>query len=126
MVGKVYARVLNDRVKLMTAEKVMDEQGGFKAGRGCIDQIFAVRQIVEKTIEKDRVVYMAFVDLEKAYDNVNRQKLWNVLEEYGVRGRLLRAVEEDYYEQLRHCTRMERQVCGLEVESPSGLGCTRE
>ena len=96
MVGKVYARVLNDRVKLMTAEKVMDEQGGFKAGRGCIDQIFAVRQIVEKTIEKDRVVYMAFVDLEKAYDNVNRQKLWNVLEEYGVRGRLLRAVEALY------------------------------
>jgi len=96
VVGKVYARVLNDRVKLMTAEKVMDEQGGFKAGRGCIDQIFAVRQIVEKTIEKDRVVYMAFVDLEKAYDNVNRQKLWNVLEEYGVRGRLLRAVEALY------------------------------
>ena len=39
---------------------------------------------------------MAFVDLEKAYDNVNRQKLWNVLEEYGVRGRLLRAVEALY------------------------------
>ena len=50
VVGKVYARVLNDRVKLMTAEKVMDEQGGFKAGRGCIDQIFAVRQINPPTV----------------------------------------------------------------------------
>ena len=67
IVGKVFARVLNERVKVMTADKVMDEQGGFRSGRGCSDQIFAVKQIVEKTIEKDRKMYMAFVDLEKAY-----------------------------------------------------------
>ena len=71
----------------------MDEQGGFRAGRGCNDQIFTVRQIMEKTIEKDKVVYMAFVDLEKAYDKVNREKLWRVLEEYGVEGRLLLAIQ---------------------------------
>ena len=94
MIGKMYARVLNDRIKLMTEGKVMDEQGGFRAGRSCNDQIFAVRQVVEKTIEKDRVLYMAFVDLEKAYDNVNRIKLWKVLEEYDVKGRLLKAVQD--------------------------------
>ena len=65
MVGKVYAGVLNDRVN---NGRKMDEQGGFRAGRGCNDQIFTVRQIMEKIIEKDKVVYMAFVDLEKAYD----------------------------------------------------------
>ena len=37
-----------------------------KAGRGCVDQVFAVRQVVEKTIEKDKEAYMAFVDLEMA------------------------------------------------------------
>ena len=82
VVGKVYARVLNDRVKLMTADKVMDEQGNSGQEGG-------VRQVVEKTIKKDRSVYIAFVDLEKAYDNVNRLKLWKVLEEYGVKRRLL-------------------------------------
>ena len=40
VVGKVYARAINDRVKLMTVDNVMDEQGGFKAGRGCNDQFF--------------------------------------------------------------------------------------
>ena len=35
---------------------------------------------MEKPIEKDRVMCMAFVDLEKAYDNVNRLKLRKVLE----------------------------------------------
>ena len=61
MAGKVYAGVLNDRVKLITAEKVMDEQGRFRAGRGCNDQIFTVKQIVEMTIERDKMVCMAFV-----------------------------------------------------------------
>ena len=36
---------------------------------------------------------MAFVDLEKAYDNVSREKLWKVLDEYGVKGKLLRAIQ---------------------------------
>ena len=50
----------------MMEEKIMDEQGGFRAGRNCNDQIFAVRQVVEKIIVKDRSVYMVFVDLDKA------------------------------------------------------------
>ena len=49
----------------MIVDKVMDEQGGFRSGRGWSDQIFTVKQIVEKTIEKDKKMHMAFVDLEK-------------------------------------------------------------
>ena len=73
--GKVYAEVLNDRLKLITVEKVMDEQKCFRAGRGYNDQIFTVRQNMENTIEINKVVYMAIVDLEKAYNKVNREKL---------------------------------------------------
>jgi len=96
VVGKVFARVLNDRVKGLTEGSVMDEQGGFRSGRGCIDQVFAVKQVVEKMIEKDKVMFMVFIDLEKAYDNVCREKLWRVLFDYGVRGRLLRSVKALY------------------------------
>ena len=38
IVGKVFARVLNVRVKVWTVGKVMDERGDFRAGRGCVDQ----------------------------------------------------------------------------------------
>ena len=41
--------------------------------------------MVEKMIEGDRVVFMVFIDLEKTYDNVCREKLWRVLFDYGVR-----------------------------------------
>ena len=57
-----------------------------------------MRQVIEKVIEKDKVVYAAFVDLEKAYDSVSRSKLWVALKDYGVRGRLLAAVQSFYEE----------------------------
>ena len=47
-------------------------------------------------IKKDKVVYAAFVDLEKAYDSACREKLWVALKDYGVSGRLLAAVQSLY------------------------------
>ena len=62
VVGKVFSRVLNDRVKDMTEGSVMEEQGGFRSGRGCVDQVFAVKLVIEKMTEK---MFTAFIDLEK-------------------------------------------------------------
>ena len=77
-----------DRLRLLTDAVLMDEQSGFRVRRRCVDQIFAVREVIERVIGKDKVVYAAFVDLEKADDNVSRSKLWMALKDYGVRGRL--------------------------------------
>ena len=37
--------------------------------------------------EKKRKVYVAFMDLEKAYDRVDRDAMWQVMEIYGIGGR---------------------------------------
>ncbi len=47
--GKIYGRILNERMMKITDNSVGDEQGGFRKGRGCIDQIFAVKILVENT-----------------------------------------------------------------------------
>ena len=44
----------------------------FGVGRGCVDQIFTLKQIGEKAQEKKCNVYVGLIDLEKAYDRVNR------------------------------------------------------
>ena len=44
-----------------------------------VDQIFTLKQISEKAREKKCRVYMGFIDLEKAYNRVNRKALWQVL-----------------------------------------------
>ena len=42
--------------------------------------IFAVRQLQEKCIEQNKPLYLVFIDLTKAFDTVNREALWTVLE----------------------------------------------
>ena len=48
----------------LTEGQVMEEQAAFRVRRGCRDKIFVMRQLAEKTIEKDGKMYVAFIDLE--------------------------------------------------------------
>ena len=54
-------------------------------------------------------MYWAFMDLEKAYDRVDRGAMWQVLRLYGVGGRLLRAVQS-FYKGSRACVRNGSEV----------------
>ncbi len=90
--GKIYGRILNERMMKITDKSVGAEQGGFQKGRGCVDQIFAVKILVEKYLEKDRKLFAAFMDLEKAYDRVDRKSLWDTLRVCGVGGQLLEGI----------------------------------
>ena len=96
VVGKVYGRVLINRIRDKTEGVISEVQSGFRRGRGCTDQTFAVREICEKYLKKGKDVYFAFLDLEKAYDRVDRDAMWNVLRLYGVGGKLLKAVKSMY------------------------------
>ncbi len=49
--GKIYGRILNERMMKMTDESVGDEQGGFRKGCGCVDQVFELKILVEKVGE---------------------------------------------------------------------------
>ena len=84
VMGKLFARVLNNRLQLVVEETVSDSQCGFRAGRGCVDMIFCVRQLVEKAIEHNTKVFLLFVDLRKAYDSVPRAALWCTLQRRGI------------------------------------------
>ena len=105
VVGKLYGRILINRIKGKTENVISEVQGGFRRGMGCADQTFIVRQICEKYLGKGKDVYFAFLDLEKAYDRVDRDAMWNVLRMYGIGGKLLRAVQSMYADS-RACVRV--------------------
>ena len=63
----------------VTESLIDDEQGGFKSGRGCVDWILTWMQIGKKACEKKQRIYLGFMDLEKVYDRINREVLWQML-----------------------------------------------
>ena len=80
----------------MTEGLIDDEQGCLTPGRGCIDQIFTLKQIDEKAREKKCRVYVDFMDLEKAYHRVNRKAIWQVLRVYDMGVKLLNGITSMY------------------------------
>ena len=56
----------------------------------------SVRQICKMYRRKGKDVYLAFLDLEKAYDRADREAMWNMMRLYGVGGKLLKAVKSLY------------------------------
>ena len=96
--GKVLACSMNNRLRPL-AEKILSEtQSGFRPSRGTIDMIFALHQLQEKCREQYQPLYMAFIDLTKAFDSVSRELLWDILSKYGCPAqyiRVLRLLHDD-------------------------------
>lgn len=82
--GKILARILLNRLISNISESNLPEaQCGFRPGRGTTDMVFAVRQVQEKCIEQQMDLYAVFIDLTKAFDTVNREALWVILNKLG-------------------------------------------
>ena len=59
-----------------------DVQAGFRKGRGTRDQIANIRWIIEKEFQKN--IYFSSIDYAKAFDCVDHNKLWKILQELGI------------------------------------------
>ena len=80
VVGKLFGRVLIKRVRAGTECAKEEEQCGFRQGRGCMNQVFAVRQVCEKYID----------------DIIDRHGMWQMLRVYGVGRKFIKAVQSFY------------------------------
>ena len=68
--------------------EVPDIQAGFRKGRGTRDQIANIHWIIEKTREFQTNIYFCFIDYAKAFDCVDHNKLWKILNEMGITNQL--------------------------------------
>ena len=96
VVAKLYEDILNKRLKDILETQLDEAQCGFRKGRSVHDQIFIVKQIIEKTNKQNKNAYLTFIDLEKAFDRVNRNKIWSSLQKRQVTPKLLRAIKSMY------------------------------
>lgn len=81
-VSGLYSRVLNNRLVAVTEQHNLlgEIQAGFRKNRSGSDNNFVLNTILWKAKAEGKTVHKAYVDLEKAYDTVNREKLWEKLQ----------------------------------------------
>jgi len=70
-----------------------EEQNGFRTGRSCEDHIFTVTNILEDRLNDKKATFAAFIDLEKAFDWVNRDLVLSKLLQYGIDGKFYQAIK---------------------------------
>ena len=91
---KVIERIVDSLIRQKVT--IDESQFGFVPGRGTTDAIFVVRQLQEKYLGVNKRLYMAFVDLEKAFDRVPRKVIWWSMRKLGVEEWIVRLVQGMY------------------------------
>ena len=64
-------------------------QAGFRKGRGTRDQIANIHWIMGKARKFHKNIYFCFIDYAKAFDCVDHNKLWEILQEMGIPDHLI-------------------------------------
>ncbi|CAH8665722.1 unnamed protein product, partial [Schistosoma curassoni] len=94
--GKVFDRVLLNRMKDAVDTQLRHQQAGFRKNRSCTDQIATLRIIVEQSVEWNSSLYINFIDYEKAFDSVDRRTLWKLLRHYGIPEKIVNIIQNSY------------------------------
>ena len=74
---KLWERIIEARIRKEVT--IAEQQFGFMPERSITDAIFCLKMLLEKWNEGQKAVHCAFIDLEKAYDRVPREELWECL-----------------------------------------------
>ena len=82
--SKVMLKILRARIQQYVNCELSDVQTGFRKGRGIRDQIAKIQWIIEKTKEFQKNIYFCFIDCAKAFDCIDNNKLWKILQEIGI------------------------------------------
>lgn len=92
--GRLYGRILKKSIENYLHD--IEEQTDFCAGMSCLKKIFVLQQIIEKRKARNLTTHLVFIDLEKAYDKVPLNRLFEVLAETGLSKIHIQAIRDIY------------------------------
>ena len=77
-------KILQARLQQYLNQELSDVQAGLRKGRGTRDQIANIHWIIKKAREFQKNMYFCFINYAKAFDCVDHNKLWKILQEMGI------------------------------------------
>lgn len=99
VLSKIFMGVISKRLTLWSElnENIVEEQAGFRSGYSTIDNIFILTSIITKYLSKKKgVLYCAFIDFSKAFDCINRSKLFYLLINKNLHGNMIKLLQNIY------------------------------
>ena len=86
---KILSNILLKRISPYAEDNIGDYQCGFRSNRSTVDQIFTIRQLLEKSWEFNKDVHQLFIDFKQAYDTIIRENIWIAMESMGIPKKLI-------------------------------------
>ena len=77
-------KILQARLQQYMNHEILDVQYGFRKGKVTRDQLANIRWIIEKARKFQKNIYLCFIDYATAFDCVDHNKLWKILQEMGI------------------------------------------
>ena len=108
-------KILQARLQQYVNQQLPDTQAGFRKSRGTRDQIAHIHWIIEKARELQKNIYFWFIDYAKAFDCVDRNKLWKILKEMAT-----------WPASWEICKQVKKQQLELDMEKQTGSKSEKE
>ena len=96
ILSKVLNRIILKRIKQAVEARLRKEQAGFREHRSCTDLINTLRIILEQSVEWQSPLYTTFIDFEKAFDSLNQEVMWKILDGYGIPEKIINLIRSSY------------------------------
>ena len=94
--SKIYNRLLLNRIRPVIDDVLRPNQNGFRPLRSTSSHILALRRIVYELSNHDKKAVLTFIDFRKAFDSIDRDKMFLILEAYGIPSEIVSAVKVMY------------------------------
>ena len=84
LTSKVVLKILQARLQQYMNCELTEVQAGFRKDRGTRDQIANICWLIKKTREFQKNIYFCFIDYAKAFDCMDHNQLWKILQVMGL------------------------------------------
>ena len=116
--SKVILKILQVRLQQYVNWELPDVQAGFRKGRGTRDPVANISWIIEKARKFQKNIYFCFIDYAEAFDWVDHNKLWEILEKVGL--------SDPLPVSWGTCMQAKRQQLELDVKQQTGSKLGKE
>jgi len=97
-VCKVFTGIINKRIVdyCEMHDIFVDEQNGFRKNRACIDHVYTLTTVIRNRLAENKGTFSCFIDMQKAFDWVDRDLLFYKLLIYNIDGKTYNCIKALY------------------------------